>query len=315
LSGSERPGGLTRRELLVSGTLAAGYALAARPVRAEAIRTDAASLRAGPVEIPAADRVLPAYRARPDGAGPFPVVLVVHEIFGVHEYIRDVCRRLARAGYLAVAPDLYLRQGDPTRAASVDAIVGEIVARVPDAQVMADLDATAAWAASEGGDLAGKAAERPRSEAPRGKPSREPSEAPRTGLFVTGFCWGGRIVWLYAAHRRGLGAGAAWYGRLTGPVRPETPEHPVDLAERLLAPVLGLYGAEDAGIPLEGVFAMRKQLAQAGSASEIVVFPEAPHGFHADYRESYRPMAAEEGWRRMLEWFQRHAAGPEPSPG
>ncbi len=308
LPGSERPGGLTRRELLVSGTLAAGYALAAGPVRAEAIRTDTSSLVSGLVELPAADRPIPAYRARPAGDGPFPIVLVVHEIFGVHEYIRDVCRRLARAGYLAVAPDLYLRQGDPTRLASIDAIVGEIVARVPDAQVMSDLDAAAAWAASDGGDLAGKAAERPRSEA-------QPSGAPRAGLFITGFCWGGRIVWLYAAHRPDLDAGAAWYGRLTGPVRAETPEHPIDLAERRLAPVLGLYGAEDSGIPLEGVFAMRKQLERAGSASEIVVFPEAPHGFHADYRESYRPMPAEEGWRRMLEWFRSHPGKSAHSPG
>jgi carboxymethylenebutenolidase len=284
LPGSERPGGLTRRELLVSGTLAAGYALAVRPVRADAIRTDATSLVAGPVEIPIADRRIPAYRARPEGEGPFPVVLVVHEIFGVHEYIRDVCRRLARAGYLAIAPDLYVRHGDPTRLPSIQAIVDEIVARVPDAQVMSDLDAAAAWSASEHGD---------------------PKQ-----VFATGFCWGGRIVWLYAAHRRDLAAGAAWYGRLRGPVRAETPEHPLDLTERRLAPVLGLYGAADAGIPLEDVLAMRKQLAAAASPSEIVVFPEAPHGFHADYRESYRPMPAEEGWRRMLEWFRRHAAGP-----
>ena len=288
MPGSERPGRLTRRELLVSTAAAAGYALAVRPVRAEAIHTDAASLVAGMVELPAADRRIPAYRARPEGKGPFAVVLVVHEIFGVHEYIRDVCRRLARAGYLALAPDLYVRQGDPTRVASVDAIVAEIVGRVPDAQVMSDLDAAAAWAATDGGD-----------------PQR---------LMVTGFCWGGRIVWLYAAHRPGLAAGAAWYGRLTGAARPETPEQPIDVADRRLAPVLGLYGAEDAGIPLESVFAMRKKLAQARSASEIVVFPGAPHGFHADYRESYRPMPAEEGWRRMLEWFRRHAEPRDP-PG
>jgi carboxymethylenebutenolidase len=286
LPGSEREDRLTRRELLVSGALAAGYALAARPVRAEAIRTDAAGLVAGPVEIPTADRSISAYRARPQGAGPFPVVLVVHEIFGVHEYIRDVCRRLAHAGFLALAPDLYARQGDPTRLASVDAIVAEIVGRVPDAQVMSDLDAAAAWAATDGGD-------------------------PRR-LLVTGFCWGGRIVWLYAAHRPDLAAGAAWYGRLTGPTRPETPEQPLDVADRRLAPVLGLYGAEDAGIPLESVFAMRKKLAQARSASEIVVFPGAPHGFHADYRESYRAMPAEEGWRRMLEWFRRHSEARVP---
>ena len=284
MPGSEPPGSLTRRELLLTGAAAAGYALAAGPVRAEAIRTDAASLVAGMVEIPAPGRRIPAYRARPEGSGPFPVALVVHEIFGLHEYIRDVCRRLARVGYLALAPDLYAREGDPTRAASVDAILAEIVGRVPDAQVMADLDAAAAWAASDGGD-----------------PGR---------LFATGFCWGGRIVWLYAAHRRDLVAGAAWYGRLTGPTSERTPEHPIDLADRPLRPVLGLYGGEDAGIPLETVFSMRKKLAQAQSASEIVVFPGAPHGFHADYRESFRPMAAEEGWRRMLEWF-RHQAEEE----
>ena len=278
---AEPGAGLTRRELLVTGAAAAGYALAAGPVRAEAVRTDATGLVAGMVEIPAGDRSIPAYRARPEGPGPFPVVLVVHEIFGLHEYIRDVARRLARAGYLAVAPDLYARQGDPTRKPSVDAILQEIVAQVPDARVMADLDAAAAWAASEGG----------RSDA----------------LFITGFCWGGRIVWLYAAHRTGLRAGAAWYGRLTGTASEKTPEQPIDLAARLRAPVLGLYGAEDAGIPLESVFAMRKQLAAAHSPSEIVVFPGAPHGFHADYRESYRPMPAEEGWRRMLGWFESQA--------
>ena len=306
MPGSRRARGLTRRELLVSGAVATGYALAVRPVRAEAIHTDATSLVSGMVEIPAPDRGIPAYRAQPQGAGPFPVVLVVHEIFGVHEYVRDVCRRLAGAGYLALAPDLYVRQGDPTRVASVEAIVGEIVGRVPDAQVMSDLDASAAWAASNGGDLqiAGAASQGREAAAQRAEGER----SPRAGLFVTGFCWGGRIVWLYAAHRRDLVAGAAWYGRLTGPVRPETPEQPIDLADRRSAPVLGLYGAEDGGIPLESVFAMRKKLAQARSRSEILVFPGAPHGFHADYRDSYRPMAAEEGWRRMLEWFARHAA-------
>jgi carboxymethylenebutenolidase len=259
----------------------AGYALAAGPVRAEAVHTDATGLVAGMVEIPVGERRIAGYRARPEGSGPFPVVLVVHEIFGLHEYIRDVCRRLARAGYLALAPDLYARQGDPTRAPSVDAILKEIVARVPDGQVMADLDAAVAWAATDHG----KASE----------------------VFITGFCWGGRVVWLYAAHRSDLVAGAAWYGRLSGTASALTPEQPLDLAERLRAPVLGLYGAEDAGIPLEGVFAMRKQLAAAGSPSEIVVFPGAPHGFHADYRESYRALPAEEGWRRMLEWFRRQA--------
>ncbi len=281
--------GLTRRELLRTGAAAAGYALAAGPVHAEVVHTDASGLVAGMVEIPVGERRIPAYRARPEGAGPFPVVLVVHEIFGLHEYIRDVCRRLARAGFLALAPDLYAREGDPTRKPSVDAIVQEIVARVPDAQVMADLDAAAAWAASEGGR--------------------------KDQVFITGFCWGGRVVWLYAAHRADLVAGAAWYGRLSGPVSERTPEHPIDLAGRPLRAVLGLYGAEDSGIPLESVFAMRKKLAAAGSGSEILVFPGAPHGFHADYRESFRPMPAEEGWRRMLEWFRRHGGGVKKQQG
>jgi carboxymethylenebutenolidase len=278
--------GLTRRELLRTGAAVAGYALAAGPVRAEAVGTEATGLVAGMVEVPVGDRRIPAYRARPEGTGPFPVVLVVHEIFGLHEYVRDVCRRLARAGYLALAPDLYARQGDATRAPSVEVILREIVGRVPDAQVVSDLDAAAAWAASDGG-----------------KPG---------ALFITGFCWGGRIVWLYSAHRRDLAAGAAWYGRLTGPASALTPEQPIDVAGRLHGPVLGLYGEADAGIPLESVSAMRKQLDSAGGTSEIVVFPDAPHGFHADYRESYRPVPAKEGWRRMLEWFQRHAGGAPP---
>jgi carboxymethylenebutenolidase len=231
---------------------------------------------------------------------------VVHEIFGLHEYIRDVCRRLARQGYLAIAPDLYAREGDPTRAASVDAIMAEIVSRVPDAQVMADLDAAAAWSASDGGKPVLEVEPAPRGEPPAGGAPRA-GGAPGSGLYATGFCWGGRVVWLYAAHRGDLVAGAAWYGRLSGPARAQTPEHPIDIADRPHQPVLGLYGGEDAGIPLEGVFAMRKKLAEAKSPSQIVVFPGAPHGFHADYRESFRPMPAEEGWRRMLEWFRQRA--------
>ena len=281
---------LTRRALLISGA-AAGYALAAGPLRAEPIQTAPEGLVAGLVEIPAPGRAIPGYRARPEGAGPFPVVLVVHEIFQLHEYIRDVCRRLARAGFLAIAPDLYVRQGDATALPSVDAILEQIVMRVPDAQVMADLDASARFAVA----------------AEHGDPKR---------LFVTGFCWGGRIVWLYAAHSRELVAGAAWYGRLEGASRAETPEQPIDVADRALRPVLGLYGTEDAGIPVASVFAMRKKLAQGRSASEIVLFPGAPHGFHADYRDSYRPMAADEGWRRMLAWFrEQEQAEKEKPPG
>jgi carboxymethylenebutenolidase len=275
--------GLTRRDLLISGAAAAGYALAAGPVSARAIHTDSKGLLAGPVEIEAAGGAMPAYRARPAEGETPSVVLVVHEIFGVHEYIRDVCRRLAREGYLAVAPDLYRRHGDVSKLESIDEIISKLVRAVPDAEVLADLDAALAWAGAEGGGDAARAA-------------------------ITGFCWGGRIVWLYAAHAPTLRAGAAWYGRLTGEARGQTPRHPIDLAEKLKAPVLGLYGSEDRGIPLESVDAMRARLASADGDSEIVVFPGAPHGFHADYRPSYRELAAAEAWRRMLAWFREHGA-------
>ncbi len=276
--------GLTRRALLVSGAAAAGYALAAGPLAAEPISTSAQGLLAGEVEIPTPAGALRAWRARPQGAERVPVVLVVHEIFGVHEYIRDVCRRLAREGFLAVAPDLYARQGDVSKLADAGAIVERVVRRVPDSAVLADLDAAARWAGGPGG-----------------------GDASRTA--ITGFCWGGRVVWLYAAHSAELAAGVAWYGRLTGEARAETPRHPLDLAEALRAPVLGLYGSEDAGIPLTDVEAMQARLRLAGSASEIAIFPGAPHGFHADYRQSYRVLAAAEGWRRMLLWLRSHGLG------
>ena len=274
---------LTRRQLLVSGAVAAGYALAVQPVSAQTITTPADGLVAGMVEIPVDGGKLPAYRASPDRVGSFPVVLVVHEIFGVHEYIRDVCRRLARKGFFAVAPDLYQRQGDVGKLADVSKIIDEVVKKVPDAQVMSDLDATLAWAKRQQGADAGRA-------------------------VITGFCWGGRIVWLYSAHNPKLRAGAAWYGRLVGDPRGETPRHPVDIAGEPHAPVLGLYGSEDRGIPLSTVDSMRRKLAERESADEIVVFPASPHGFHADYRESYRPMAATEAWRQMLDWFRKHGA-------
>ena len=269
---------------MISGVLGAGYALAVRPVSAEAIRTPDNGLVVGQADIPCELGPLPAYFARPEGDGTFPVVLVVHEIFGVHEYIADVCRRLALEGYLAVAPDLYQRHGDVKQIADVRKIIDTVVARVPDAEVLADLDATLAWTKSDG----------------QGEVSR---------AAVVGFCWGGRIVWLYAAHNPELRAGAAWYGRLVGAARPATPEHPIDLAGKRMAPVLGLYGADDSGIPLDTVEQMRAKLSAERNESEFVVFPAAAHGFHADYRPSYRPMAAAEGWRRMLSWFREHGAG------
>jgi carboxymethylenebutenolidase len=273
---------LTRRQFVAS-SLAAGFAAAVLPIRAEGvIETSADGLSAGEVKIPAGDGELPAYRAAPGGDGPFPVVLVVQEIFGVHEHIRDVCRRFARAGHLAVAPELYARQGDVSRMSDIQQIVTEVVSKVPDSQVMADLDAAAAWASQQQGD-AGR-------------------------LSVTGFCWGGRIVWLYAAHNPKLRAGVAWYGRLEGAADPLHPKHPLELAGALKAPVLGLYGGADAGIPNESVERMRAALRAAGSRSEIVLYPDAPHGFHADYRPSYREKEAKDGWDRTLRWFREHGA-------
>ena len=278
---SSSDGRFTRREVLISGAVAAGYALAVRPVSAATIVTSDEGLVAGRVRVPSAGIEMAAYRAHPAAGGPFPVVLVVHEIFGLHAYIEDVVRRLAKLGFFAIAPDLYQRQGDPTQAASIDAILANIVAKVPDAQVMGDLDATLAFAGTEGHGDAARAA-------------------------ITGFCWGGRIVWLYCAHTEKLRCGVAWYGRLVGDASPLTPKHPIDVATSLRAPVLGLYGSDDPGIPSSSVLAMRAKLAEGKSGSEIMVFPGAPHGFHADYRDSYRPLAATEGWRRMLAWFGSH---------
>lgn len=224
---------------------------------------------------------MPGYRAMPREGESLPVALVVQEIFGVHEHLRDICRRLAQRGYCAVAPELFARQGDVAGIASAQEIISKVVSKVPDAQVMADLDAAAGWAVrSAKGDAA--------------------------RLGITGFSWGGRIVWLYAAHNPRLKAGVAWYGRLTGQTDELRPKNPIDVAGSLKAPVLGLYGGTDQGIPLATVEQMRAALAAAGDSSEIVVYPDAPHAFHADYRPSYRKAAAENGWNRLLAWFNRH---------
>lgn len=269
-----------RREFLVTA-LGAGFALAVLPVAAETITTDSRGLTAGPVTIPVADGMIPAYRALPENGEDLPLVLVVQEIFGVHEHIRDVCRRLAKRGYFAVAPELYARQGDVSKLETITQIIERVVSKVPDAQVLADLDATTAWAAASG-------------------------QVDAERLAITGFCWGGRIVWLYAAHNPALKAGVAWYGRLTSQRDELQPRHPLDLAAQLKAPVLGLYGGADTGIAVEDVERMRTALKAAGQSSEIVVYPDAPHGFHADYRPSYRKDAAEDGWQRMLMWFRQH---------
>jgi carboxymethylenebutenolidase len=270
---------------VIKTSLAAGFAAAAGPVAADTvIATSAEGLTAGEVKIPTADGEIPAYRAMPAQGGPFPVVLVVQEIFGVHEHIKDVCRRFAKEGYLAIAPELYARQGDPTKYTDWKQLYAEIVTKVPDAQVMSDLDAAVAWA--------GKSA---------------PGDVKRVG--VTGFCWGGRITWLYVAHSSRVKAGVAWYGRLVGESTPLQPKYPLDVAAELKAPVLGLYGGQDQGIPLADVEKMRAALAAAKSPSEIVVFPDAQHGFNADYRPSYRAEDAREAWKQCLAWFRRHGAG------
>jgi carboxymethylenebutenolidase len=272
----------SRREFVVT-TLATGFALAVQPVSAETVTTDAAGLEAGEVKIPTEDGTMPAYRAMPAKGGPFPTVLVVQEIFGVHEHIKDICRRFAKLGYFAVAPELYARQGDVSKITNIGEIIKEVVSKVPDAQVMADLDATVAWAKKTG-------------------------KADTARLAITGFCWGGRIVWLYAAHNPNLKAGVAWYGRLVGEPDPLHPKHPVELAASLKAPVLGLYGGADTGIPLESVEKMRGAIKDAGKTAEIKVYDAAPHGFYADYRPTYRKADADDGWKRLLEWFKKHGA-------
>jgi len=280
--GAVRAAEVTRRGFMMA-TLAVGFALAVRPVSAETIVTGTDGLMAGEVAIPTDDGFIPAYRAMPAQGSVFPVVLVVQEIFGVHEHIRDVCRRFAKLGYLAAAPELYARQGDVSKLSEIKEIVDKVVSKVPDAQVMSDLDATVAWAKASGSGNVEK-------------------------LGITGFCWGGRIVWLYAAHSPQVKAGVAWYGRLVGKASELQPQHPIDVAALLKAPVLGLYGADDQGIPLDTVEQMRAALKAAGSQSEIVVYPNTPHGFHADYRMSYRKEQAQDGWERLAAWFKQHGA-------
>jgi carboxymethylenebutenolidase len=272
----------SRRQFVVTA-LSAGFALAVQPVTAQTITTDATGLTAGEVKIPVADGEIPAYRAIPASGGPFPVALVVQEIFGVHEHIKDICRRFAKLGFLGVAPELYARQGDVSNIANINEIISKVVSKVPDTQVMSDLDATVAWAQKSGKGNIDK-------------------------LGVTGFCWGGRIVWLYAAHNPRLKAGVAWYGRLVGQANELQPKYPIEVAAALKAPVLGLYGGADQGIPNETVDQMRQALKAAGGRSEIVLYPDAPHGFHADYRPSYRKEAAEDGWKRLQDWFKKHGA-------
>ncbi|AMB44960.1 dienelactone hydrolase family protein [Methylobacterium sp. AMS5] len=270
------------RRTVIATSLATGFALAAQPVAAQTtITTDTNGLIAGEVKIPTQDGEIPAYRAMTAEGGPFPTILVVQEIFGVHEHIKDVCRRLAKLGYFALAPELYARQGDVSALTNIQQIVSEVVSKVPDAQVMSDLDAAVAFAKGTG-------------------------KADTARLGITGFCWGGRITWLYAAHNPGVKAGVAWYGRLVGDSSALTPKHPVDVAADLKAPVLGLYGGADQGIPVATIDRMKEACRAAGKTCDFVVYPEAPHAFHADYRPSYRAEPAQDGWKRLQDWFRQY---------
>jgi carboxymethylenebutenolidase len=274
------PGRDLSRRGFVQTTVGSGFAAAVLPVTAQTITTDTMGLEAGPVTIPVGDFEMPAYRARPAGQKNLPVVLVASEIFGVHEHIADVCRRLAHAGYLAVAPELFVRQGNAGAYTESAKLIAEVVNKASDAQVLGDLDATVAWAAAHGGDSA--------------------------RLGITGFCWGGRTTWRYVAHNPRVRAGVAWYGPVARTYHPGD-KTIIELAASIKAPVLALYGAADGGIPVQTLTQLEAALKAAGNTrSEFVVYPDTPHAFHADYRPSYRKAAAEDGWARCLAWFKKH---------
>lgn len=261
--------------------LGAGFAVAVLPVAAQnVIKTDSAGLVTGSMSVMVDGQAVPVYAAQPEGKTGLPVVLVISEIFGVHEHIADMARRFAKQGYLALAPDLFVRQGDPTKVASIPELMKGIIAKTPDAQVMADLDAVVAWAKQNGGDT--------------------------SRLGITGFCWGGRITWLYAAHNPAVKAGVAWYGRLVGEATPLQPSNPIDIAPTLKVPVLGLYGGKDTGISQESITKMKGALAKGGNQSQFVVYPDAGHAFNADYRPSYVAADAKDGYARCLAWFKSH---------
>ncbi len=266
-----------RRTFLMT-TLMTGFTAAVARAQAAAIHTDSTGLDAGETQIPVADGHLPGYYARPAGAGPFPIVLVIEEIFGVHEYIKDVCRRFAKLGYLAVAPELYARIADLSKMSDPQEIITKVIAKAPDAIMLSDLDSTAAWAAANHGDA--------------------------NRLGVTGFCRGGRDTWLYAEHNTHLKAAVAWYGPVKGPVSTIQPHTATDGAAGLRCPLLGLYGGKDPSIHPVDVQAAAQVALDAGHAVEIKVFPDAGHGFHADYRDTYNKAAAEQGWADALAFFK-----------
>ena len=270
---------------VTASALGLGFVAASEPVMAQAIKTDFAGIKAGEQDIPVGSFNLPAYISRPEKAtGPLPVVIVVSEIFGVHEYIADTTRRFAKLGYLAIAPEFFTRAGDPNSFGTVAEIQSNIVAKTPDPQVLGDLKAAIAWAGKNGGDL--------------------------KKVAVTGFCWGGRITWLSATMPE-VKAGVAWYGRLVGDKTANNPKQPVEIAADLKAPVLGLYGSADTGIPLDTVEQMKAALSKASSnpaakASKFEIYLEAPHAFHADYRATYREGPAKDAWAKCLAWFKQH---------
>ena len=282
---AQRLDALPTRRLALQTALGVGYATTAMPLVAQtAIKTPGDGLLHGEVTIEVNGFKMPAYRSMPAGGKNCPVILVISEIFGVHEYIADVTRRLAQAGYLAIAPELFIRQGDPSEYGEIAKLFAEVINKVPDAQVMADLDACVQWAGTQGGDV--------------------------SRLGITGFCWGGRITWLYATHNPRLRAAVAWYGRLTGDKTSYLPSHPLDRVAALKAPTLGLYAGADAGISQASVEAMKAALAAqtgnaAAQASQFVVYPDVPHAFHADYRPTYREKEAKDGWQRALAWFKQ----------
>lgn len=272
--------GVDRRGF-IKATMGTGFAAAVLPVMAQTmIKTDTEGLTAGEVMLTVKGQQVPVYRAQPKGKTGLPVVLVVSEIFGVHEYIADVARRFAKQGYLALAPELFERQGDPRAYGAIPELMKEVVSKVPDAQVMGDLDACVAWAKDNGGNV--------------------------DKVGITGFCWGGRMAWLYAAHNPKLKAAVVWYGRVVGDKTPLTPTQPIDSGASLKVPVLGLYGAKDTGISLDSVEKMKDALAKGNSKSEFVIYQNSGHAFHADYRPSYVEADAKDGWQRCLAWFKKH---------
>ncbi|GAC1316273.1 MAG: dienelactone hydrolase family protein [Collimonas sp.] len=269
------------RRTFLKTALGTGFAAAVMPVMAQTvIKTDSTGLIAGPLEIQTNGLSVPAYRSQPEGKTNLPVVLVVSEIFGVHEHIADITRRFAKLGYLAIAPELFVREGNPAAFASISELYKNVIAKVPDDQVLGDLDACVAWARQNGGNV--------------------------DKLAIAGFCWGGRITWLYASHNPKVKAAAAWYGSLVGEKSELMPKQPVDIAPTLKVPVLGLYGAKDEGITQDHVAQMKAALAKGRSKSEIVVYPNSGHAFNADYRSSYVEADAKDGWKRTLAWFKAH---------